>query len=65
MHAAAEAMSKDEEAERKWLQLYRLLNSILDEDALRILEGAKLQRIQKVDRDSKHTYVDISIKLRL
>lgn len=58
-------MSKDEEAERKWLQLYRLLNSILDEDALRILEGAKLQRIQKVDRDSKHTYVDISIKLRL
>ena len=53
-----------EKAERA-AKIVALVNQRLTEKELRLLEGGKLQRITKVDRDETHLYVDVSIRLRI
>ena len=51
--------------EEMLLKLMRRLNCILEGDDVEMLEGAKLQRIVKMDRDKSNVFVDLSIRLKI
>jgi hypothetical protein len=54
-----------QDQEKQLLKLMRLLNCILEADDVDVLNGAKLQRIIKMDRDRSNVFVDISIRLKI
>lgn len=54
-----------EQTERLVCILERLGAILGPDDAARIFEGARLVRVDKLDRDSDHLFVDIVVKLKL